>query len=205
MRALKAVVRPACPSDAVSAAPLTYASGPAYFDYCFGRETALAFLEHAFRSNLGIYSHQCHVVVCVDDQVVASGVFYDGREVSRLTLESGLLFLRYFGPLPAMAVTRRTLQIAHLMPSPKAGEEYVGHLGVADEQRGRGLGTLLLSHQLDVARGKQCRTCILDVAEDNPRAQRLYERLGFRVVAQRGWGRPGNVVLPGMRRMEYVL
>lgn len=59
-------------------------------------------------------------------------------------------------------------------------------LGVAllPEHRGRGLGTTLLEHLLEHARGRYPRVS-LSVSPDNP-ALRLYQRLGFRTVELRG-------------------
>ncbi|WP_211238312.1 hypothetical protein, partial [Deinococcus pimensis] len=56
------------------------------------------------------------------------------------------------------------------------------------------------------ARAADLRACALDVAVTNGRAQALYERLGYRVVAERTW-RPdrSGVLVPSQRRMELPL
>ena len=72
--------------------------------------------------------------------------------------------------------------------------------------RGRGIGTALLTDQIEMARSKGFRRCALDVAVTNPRAQVLYERLGFRVVGERKWHITSSAVhVPDMRRMEMLL
>jgi GNAT superfamily N-acetyltransferase len=50
--------------------------------------------------------------------------------------------------------------------------------------RGQGIGTALLTHLLEAARGRYAAVS-LSVARENP-ARRLYERLGFEVVGTRG-------------------
>lgn len=59
-------------------------------------------------------------------------------------------------------------------------------LGVAlsPEHRGKGLGTILLKHLLEQARGRYPRVS-LSVSPNNP-ALRLYQRLGFETVELRG-------------------
>ena len=52
-------------------------------------------------------------------------------------------------------------------------------LAVAPEWRGRGVGALLLNALAEVARGMGYSALRLDVADENPRAKALYERLGF--------------------------
>jgi len=51
-------------------------------------------------------------------------------------------------------------------------------------ERGHGIGTALLAELMDEARATR-RELTLHVEPDNP-AQRLYQRLGFRVLEQRG-------------------
>lgn len=74
---------------------------------------------------------------------------------------------------------------------PRRDELYVDGLAVAADARGRGVGTRLLSEVRDVARALDKDFVRLDVVDTNPRAQALYERLGYRVtrVQSFGWGR----------------
>ena len=69
----------------------------------------------------------------------------------------------------ALLFFRRGLNIARLYS-----------IAVAHEARGQGLGEklLLASEHAAIARG--CKRLRLEVRQDNPVAQRLYERLGYR-------------------------
>lgn len=61
-------------------------------------------------------------------------------------------------------------------------------IAVADDARGRGLGTRLLSAIEDHARSLGKTSIRLDVIDTNPGARRLYERLGFKAVKTVGVG-----------------
>lgn len=57
-------------------------------------------------------------------------------------------------------------------------------IALFDDERGRGLGTALLGELTDEATASGC-TLTLHVEPDNP-AQRLYQRLGFVLIENRG-------------------
>lgn len=59
---------------------------------------------------------------------------------------------------------------------------YIRELQLLPEQQGHGIGTAIVDMVLDEAR-KQSLPVKLSVVPANDRAQRLYERLGFRVAA----------------------
>jgi ribosomal protein S18 acetylase RimI-like enzyme len=66
--------------------------------------------------------------------------------------------------------------------APKADEIYVDGIAVAGKARGLGIGTQLLAEISHIARAHDKRFVRLDVIDTNPRAQALYERVGFRVT-----------------------
>ncbi len=65
---------------------------------------------------------------------------------------------------------------------PAADELYVDGVAVAASERGQGIGTRLLDEAATIARESGFRWLRLDVIDTNPRAQALYERLGYRVT-----------------------
>jgi ribosomal protein S18 acetylase RimI-like enzyme len=71
---------------------------------------------------------------------------------------------------------------------PKADELYVDGIAVAPDARGLGVGTRLLGETAAVARSLGKRFVRLDVTDANPRAQALYERLGYRVTKVQSFG-----------------
>jgi putative acetyltransferase len=62
------------------------------------------------------------------------------------------------------------------------GVPEIAHLHVAEEARGRGAGTALVSRAEDLVRARGHDRCALGVAEENTAAARLYSRLGYRDV-----------------------
>ncbi|NBB52949.1 GNAT family N-acetyltransferase [Rhizobium sp. CRIBSB] len=66
-----------------------------------------------------------------------------------------------------------------------ADEAEVLTLAVRTPARGRGLGTLLVSEAITVARAAGADRLFLEVADDNRAARALYGRLGFGTVGRR--------------------
>jgi len=66
--------------------------------------------------------------------------------------------------------------------TPKGDEIYLDGIAVLAGVRGRGIGTRLLAEVTDIARRHGKSFVRLDVVDTNPRAQALYERVGYRVT-----------------------
>lgn len=62
---------------------------------------------------------------------------------------------------------------------------FIDELFVADEYRGRGLGTLAIEHATEDCRSLGMKMILLEVAFENERAHALYGRLGFREHGRR--------------------
>jgi ribosomal-protein-alanine N-acetyltransferase len=74
-------------------------------------------------------------------------------------------------------------------------------IAAAREHWGTGLGGRLLADLLAGATDFDCREVLLEVRADNTRAQRLYERFGFKPIGLRpNYYQPGNVDAVVMRR-----
>ncbi|MBM4184007.1 MAG: ribosomal-protein-alanine N-acetyltransferase [Gemmatimonadetes bacterium] len=61
----------------------------------------------------------------------------------------------------------------------------LANLAIVPSLRGQGLGTRLLAHVLETARGRGVETVYLEVRESNAPALQLYERFGFSQVGVR--------------------
>lgn len=72
-----------------------------------------------------------------------------------------------------------------LSPFPEQSSVELVYLGIGPELRGNGLGQVLMEHGIDAAwrAGAIEMTCAVDM--HNPRALRLYKRLGFRSIDRR--------------------
>jgi ribosomal protein S18 acetylase RimI-like enzyme len=68
--------------------------------------------------------------------------------------------------------------------------------------QGRGIGTRLIQYFLECSRVENQTHAALDVSVENPRAQALYERIGFRTTEERATSLSG---ISSHRRMEMRL
>ena len=200
--------RPFQAKDAAESAPLVHASGPQSFDYVFttASTTALAFLRHSLARAEGEFGYGTHVVGEVDGRIAACGAGWRGGAGWRFWLTTARPVIGYMGLRATPAAYRHGMQAESVMPGPERGEYYVGHLGVDNDLREQGIGEAMVAYLLTPDRVGGCRVAVLDVSAENPRAQALYERLGFRVTQTRdslyahAYGR-----IPPHRRMEKVL
>ena len=180
--------RAASRADVADAVPLIYSSGPAAFDYVFnngGTRDAQAFLRFAYLHGGGEFGWRAHRIAERGGQVVAVGAAFDGRAVMRFTIAGALQIWGFYGAIRAWGVMVRGLRVEAIIRPPHAQEYYLCHLGVREEMRGRGIGARFMGHLLEGLDAKRHRCATLDVAVTNPRAQLLYERLGFEVEALR--------------------
>lgn len=201
-------IRQARPDDVQSVIPMIYSSGPHEFDYVFnvGDKTVRSYLSFAFPSRLGGQSYRVFTTAVSSGQVVGISAFYSGRDALRLNLGNFWNLLTFYGPRKLMKVIQRGLRMETILPPPEADAGFISQLGVKEEFRGCGIGTTLVQHLIERTRSMGLRKCVLDVAFTNPRAQELYERLGFRVIQENQWNHPDpEVQIPGQRRMELAM
>lgn len=85
------------------------------------------------------------------------------------------------------------------------GEAEVQTIAVDPNREGRGLGTALLTELLREAARRDCGDVVLEVREDNPRAQEMYRRFGFvQIGLRRGYYQPANVDALVMRASGVI-
>lgn len=116
-----------------------------------------------------------------------------GLSASEGDYRGGVIATReVFGELRALlglfGAIRAVVGLAMGQHRPERGELYVDGIAVAPESRGRGVGTKLLAEVRQIAREDGFRWVRLDVVDTNPRAQKLYERLGYRVTNVQTFG-----------------
>lgn len=201
--------RVATPADTETAIPLIYSSGPAAFDYVFkhpARGTALDFLRHAFADGAGEFGYRNHTIVETGGQIVGIGACFSGREAFGFTPAAARQILSFYGLRHMLHISRRGLQVESVVEVPKGAIHYIAHLGVAPEWQSKGIGGRLIEHFLEGGKKLGRTTAALDVSVVNPRAQRLYERLGFVVKHERVSTLKNEFgTVPNHRRMERAL
>ena len=195
--------RLATPEDVHAAVPLIYSSGPAALDFIFSPKPkqALEFLHYTFSDGNGEFGYKYHVVGEVDGKVVAVGTAFDGEATLKYFLAMGRQIVSFYG-LAAFSVIPRGLQVESIIQPPKGRLHYIAHLGVHPSMQGKGIGTKLVEHLMEQGRNAGKTHTALDVSVLNPRAQVLYERLGFKQTGQRESKLPG---VPSHNRLERAL
>lgn len=187
---------------------MVYSAGPEAFDYILrtNKRTALDFLQMAFADGRGFQGHRIHWVAERDDRVVGVGAFYSGRDDLRLTVGFVRQVLAFYRYTETPGVIRRALQVAPMLKPLTRDMWYVANFGVAPECRGQGVGAAMLNFQMAEARRQGYKRYALDVAVTNPRAQKLYEGMGLKLVREhRFHGDRKRSPVPDSRRLEMML
>lgn len=195
-------------ADADAAVPLILSSGPDSFHYVFsphGGPGAAAFLRAAFVDGAGEFGYRNHTVAVADGRVAGIGKSYSGANTLAYTTAAARQIVRCYGRY-APGVMLRGLRTEAVVRPPARDEWTIVHLGVAPEFRSRGVGRALVEELLRQGRAAGLKKAVLDVSVLNPRAQALYERLGFTVAAERpSTLRNAVSFVPDHRRMSRAL
>lgn len=113
------------------------------------------------------YSYKNALVAEVCGEPVGAVVGYDGAKLQKLRLSLLTLYQERFG---------KKLEIEE---ETSAGEFYIDSISVLPEFRGKGIGERLLKSMIEKAI-KEGHSCVgLLVDSDNPRAEKLYQKIGF--------------------------
>jgi ribosomal protein S18 acetylase RimI-like enzyme len=123
--------------------------------------------------------HAVHTAMLLDGQLVAVAGYWHQQHVLRFTLAGAWQILRFYGLIAGIRVIVRGLRLETIVKPPKKHIAYLGHFGVSPHIQGQGLGTMLIDELIRQAQNDGFDTFALDVSSANPRAQKLYERLGF--------------------------
>ena len=126
---------------------------------------------------------------------------HDLLEVVEIEEQSGLSrwgWAAYYAEL--QGTNRDLMLIARLAPAPiiehqriagyivareSAGELHINNVAVRDQYRRRGIGSALLSRIMETAKRLKVQVAFLEVRSGNHAAQALYEKTGFKAIAQR--------------------
>lgn len=120
-----------------------------------------------------------NTLVAIDEsgEVMGCCVAYDGgklRQLRQAFLEEA----------------REELEMDHsgMADETQAGEYYIDSICVDSRFRGKGVASALLQAMADKALREGFHTVGLLVDKENPRAEKLYTRVGFRYVNDASWG-----------------
>ncbi len=118
-----------------------------------------------------LYSWQNSLVAEQDGKVVGCLISYDGADYQSMRTETFRVIAEETG---------RDFQ--QMEPETEAGEFYLDSLAVLPEYRSQGIATQLLKAGVERARQLHASKASMVVSPQNPKAQQLYESLGFQYV-----------------------
>ena len=175
-------VRNCVAADVAEVVPLMYLAGPESFRYVFSvdyKEQAVDFLCYAFGCGNGEFGYKGHQVVIENDQVTALVGRRSSKDNLMYTLTAVKQIFSYYGLYKAVGVLIRGLRFEAIVAPPKKDIICLHNLAVSPQQQGSGIGAKLIEHFIAEEKKKGTHVVSLNVAETNPRAKKLYERLGF--------------------------
>lgn len=187
---------------------LMYSAGPELYDFIYktAKHHAQDFIQFEFESGQGFCGYRNVTVALVDNKIVATGCFFDGKVYPKLTLGTLKNMIRFYGPLNIWPILLRLRHIESVMQQPKKSELYLSNFGVEPDLQGKGIGKAMLEYKIAGARQQHYQIFSLDVAHTNPRAQALYERMGLRAGQLKKFsGKRSGIKVPNAIKIELVL
>ncbi|MGV6945661.1 GNAT family N-acetyltransferase [Sphingobacterium kyonggiense] len=141
-----------------------------------GREDyqeAFDFLKTLVELEGNQYSYSNNWVLEDDGVLVGTALLYDGADLAKLR-----------EPVAALVAERYQLPF-NPEHETEAGEIYIDCIAVDPNQQGKGIGSKLLGFLINEYIEKNQQTLGLLVDLDNPKAKKLYARLGFEVIKEK--------------------
>lgn len=119
------------------------------------------------------YSYANSLVALADGKPAGALCGYDGASLNELRAGT-LAVVNKYNPLDGP-----------IDDETQPGEFYLDSIGVLPQYRGLGIGSMLINAMTEIARNEGHRFVGLLVDFDNPKAEELYSRLGFRRAGTR--------------------
>ena len=169
-----ASIRNAQPNDFKQAAPLIIQAMEdlaCFFTRSEDARQAIPLFEHFFQQKRNQYSYENSLIYQVEDQIAGTLTAYDGAMLSDLRAP----FLQYI---------KDKFQINNFHPEDEtqAGEFYIDTIAVSPKFQGMGIGSKLIGACVEYAKQLDHKKVGLLVDFENPKAKRLYTRLGFKTI-----------------------
>lgn len=181
-------IRPAVAGDAQALAFLLREAAGPLADPIFGfGESArtIAYLHKLARLPGNLFSYDITHVAQVDGRVVGMSSGLPGGAITGRSIRTALSLLQAYGPVGMIRLVPRLLALRDGSPGAPERHYHLVNLAVASEWRGAGIGSMLIERVHLSARSEGFAECSLTVINENDAARRLYQRLGYRQIAQR--------------------
>jgi ribosomal protein S18 acetylase RimI-like enzyme len=139
-----------------------------------GKTKAVVFIALCLRQDRLIVALKQNLVVGF------SGLEYQGKNFIDVNVHQAVRMLGFRGFL-----VYTFSAIAFLLNKPLPSDLHIQALAVSADQRGQGIGTKLLKDSIDFARANNFSKVKIEVTSANPKAERLYRRIGFKIFSVR--------------------
>ena len=126
------------------------------------------------------YSYNNTLVATIEDNIVGICVSYDGALLHQLRQ-----------PFIDAALYEWGIDHSSIPDETQAGELYIDSLAVDPAYRGRGIARLLLEASVEKSKRMNLPSTGLLVDVGNPRAEALYNKVGFQYAGTNSWGGHG--------------
>lgn len=147
------------------------------YDQAFGQKLALAIPDASKRVALFEQHFQLnHALAAIENDKLLG---LAGFSTSAGSLTRGIDYSGLQSELGVVGGTRAAFVLALYERKAEVGELLMDGISVSSDCRGLGVGTRLLSQLMEHAATSGYTTIRLDVIDTNPKAKRLYERVGF--------------------------
>lgn len=166
-------IRKARPTDADAIAPIMLTAMEEIIYYFIGeqdQQKATAFLKHHIAQPRNQYSYE-HIIVAEEE----------GNVVGQICLYPGYMLEQLRTPILSYLQTHFKRE-PNLGNETQAGEVYIDTLAVSTAAQGKGIGKILLLYAIDLFVYRQKEVLGLLVDKENPKAQNLYLKIGFKPV-----------------------
>jgi ribosomal protein S18 acetylase RimI-like enzyme len=179
------VLRKGASTDASSLSSLIFSSAPILLPYLYGdKSKAISYITKAAQVEDGQYSARRHTVACKDNKVIACITLWDNNLPMSFHSHTVKSVKEFLSPEALLHLVRANIQIGEVFAGPKAHELCVGHLAVAENSRGQGVGLMLVNYAIEQAKLLNKTHLVLDVDSDNEIALNFYLGLGFVLLSK---------------------
>ncbi|NMP30701.1 GNAT family N-acetyltransferase [Thalassotalea sp. M1531] len=179
---MKIYIRPTYASDVEDVIPLMFSAGPEAYRYVFSQQSsnqALEFLREAYLRGGGEFGFSSHFVACQGDRVIGLLGLRQPNNNWPYAWSALTNILRYYSLVDALKVLVRGLKFEQIVKPTVRNRLCIHNLAVSESCQGLGVGRQLIEYAVNQAQALGFSHVCLDVAETNPKAKALYQRLGF--------------------------